>query len=391
MNAHQCLRVGILLLAIGGCNSTQPKTASTSTPNKDFTPQPQQTAEEPKWETPGQPAPDLLAQKTAAYANSLQGSDPTDKDASPDGSAALFDKPGGHRHRGQNPFEAQPAAQAPPVVAPPVVVVPPPPVPAAQLASAQISPVPAVKNDEPKIMPESADFASTGPSKDVLGDRLRKRTRDNPADVADQLDLQLYGMLNDDPAPELAEVTLLTNDDREIVSALVDGISNFRSAIRQDSTMLQAKKIQPLLDMADRLRSQADLTVSTVVLCRRVMGYGNYEPITPTRFPAGKENRVIVYCEVANFLAKQNSQQMWEAKMSEQVTLYTDAGMMAWTGGTNQLTDECRNRRHDFFCYNLIQLPPNLTVGRYMLKVSIEDQNAGRVAETTVPLSIAAN
>ena len=97
-----------------------------------------------------------------------------------------------------------------------------------------------------------------------------KRTRDNPADVADQLDLQLYGMLNDDPAPELAEVTLLTNDDREIVSALVDGISNFRSAIRQDSTMLQAKKIQPLLEMADRLRSQADLTVSTVVLCRRV-------------------------------------------------------------------------------------------------------------------------
>ena len=77
--------------------------------------------------------------------------------------------------------------------------------------------------------------------------------------------------------------------------------------------------------------------------------------------------------------------------MSEQVTLYTDTGMMAWTGGTNQLTDECRNRRHDFFCTNIIRLPSNLTVGRYMLKVSIEDQNAGRVAETTVPLSIAAN
>ena len=217
--------------------------------------------------------------------------------------------------------------------------------------------------------------------------RLRKRIRDNPRDIADQLDLQLYGLLNDDPSPELASFSELGSDDRELVAALIDGLSNFRSAVREDSNMLQAKKIQPLLEMADRLRSQADLTVSTVALCKRVNGFGKYDPISPLRFPATQENAAIVYCEVANFLTKQQGQ-MWTTRLTEQVTLYSDMGVLAWTDDKRDVTDECRNRRHDFFCYNIIKLPPTLTVGRYLLKVSIEDKNADKVAEATVPLEI---
>ena len=200
----------------------------------------------------------------------------------------------------------------------------------------------------------------------------------------------MYALLNDDPSPELASFSAMSNEDRELVAALVDGLSNFRSNIREDGNMLQPKKIQPLLEMADRLRSQADLNVATVALCRRVDGYGKYDPISPARFPAGRENAAIVYCEVENFLAKQNSHQMWQTVLSEQVTLYTDQGMMVWSDSDREVTDECRKPRHDFFCYNIIKLPANLSIGRYMLKVSIEDKNAGRVAEATVPVSIAA-
>jgi hypothetical protein len=143
--------------------------------------------------------------------------------------------------------------------------------------------------------------------------------------------------------------------------------------------------------MADRLRSQADLTVANVTLCKQVVGYGNYDPIPP-RFPAGKENAAIVYCEVENFLTKQNVGQMWETKLTITSTLYTDTGMLAWSDKTQQVTDQCRNRRHDFFAFNIIHLPANLTLGRYLLKVSVEDQNSSpnRVAEATIPLSITA-
>ena len=63
-------------------------------------------------------------------------------------------------------------------------------------------------------------------------------------------------------------------------------------------------------------------------------------------------------------------------------------GVLAWSDDKREVTDECRNRRHDFFAYNIIDLPPTLTVGRYVLKVSIEDKNADRVAEATVPVEI---
>jgi hypothetical protein len=347
----------------------------------------QATSEKVEWEASSTPAVDALAAKTSDYATKMQtggAEDPFRHPEPPEAATALLGTP---RHRNKLVEPEAPTIDPTPVaplVAPPVE---PSAGASAQLSSAKITPA----IDGPKIVPESADFASSDSlSKDAMGVKLRKRVASDPHDIANQLDLQLYGMLNDDPSPELASVSELPSEDRELVAALVDGISNFRSTVREDSNMLQAKKIQPLLEMADRLRSQADLTVSTVALCRRVEAFGKYDPIVPLRFPAAQENPAIVYCEVQNFLPRQNSRQMWETKLSEQVNLYTDTGVLAWSDTARQVTDECRNRRHDFFAYNIIKMPSSLTMGRYVLKVTVEDQNAGRVAEATVPLEIVA-
>jgi hypothetical protein len=169
---------------------------------------------------------------------------------------------------------------------------------------------------------------------------------------------------------------------------LVDGVSNFRTGVRQDANMLLSKKIRPLLDMADRLRSEAELSVPTVALCKRVDGYGKFEPVDPPRFPAGRENATIVYCEIENFESHMNEKRLWQTQLTQQVTLFTETGMLVWKDQMRPVTDECRNRRHDFFLYDLVKLPGNLTIGRYLLKVSIEDQLAHRVAEATLPVEI---
>src|ERR1019366_5662652 len=145
---------------------------------------------------------------------------------------------------------------------------------------------------------------------DTLEAKLMKQVHDNPRDVGAQLDYELYEMLKDDSSPQLASDSLLPNEDREVVSALVDGVSNFRSAVRQDNNMLLSKKIQPILDMADRVRTEAELSLPTVVLCKKVDGYGKYEPINPASFPAGQPNLMIVYCEIANFASQMNDRQM---------------------------------------------------------------------------------
>jgi hypothetical protein len=378
MKSGRYLGVGILLVLAGGCATQNKPPVGSSTPSAQVKTSATQPLESPKWEASSTPA-ELLAQRTAEFAKTVQP-DSVQPDTPipqpPEISSALLGGPEKRHHKAEITRTAPPV-DASPITQPGSVLTPGDEV-------AKTGPV----NDGPRIMPESADFSvPDSASKDELGTRLRKRTHQNPKDIADQLDLQLYGLLNDDPSPELASFTELSSDDRELVAALIDGLSNFRSAVREDSNMLQAKKIQPLLEMADRLRSQADLTVSTVALCKRVDGFGKYEPISPLRFPATKENAAIVYCEVENFLTKQQGA-MWQTRLTEQVTLYTDMGMLAWSDDKREVLDECRNRRHDFFAYNIIKLPSSLTVGRYLLKVSIEDKNADKVAEATVPLEI---
>ncbi|HSV13663.1 MAG TPA: hypothetical protein VLI90_05350 [Tepidisphaeraceae bacterium] len=344
--------------------------------------------------------PDALAQKTAAYARNLEPADqPAAVRRAKQPSPVQWEDPhkptaaaNDHAELAATPPSAAAAKPSPSPSAssdahPAAAVVQPGDDHAAAIArSAKANAL----NDIPAIVPESSDFASAGSpaNSDPLEQQLIKRAHDNPRDIASQLDCELFEMLRDEASPQLASLASLPNEDKEVVAAVVDGLTNFRTGVRQDNNMLLSKKIRPLMDMADRLRSHAELSVPTVALCKRVDGFGKYEPIDPPRFPAGKDNPVIVYCEIQNFESQLNERRLWQTRLTQQVTLFTETGMLVWNDKSRPVADECRNRRHDFFLYNVVKLPANLTIGRYLLKVSIEDRTAHRVAESTVPVEI---
>ena len=178
-------------------------------------------------------------------------------------------------------------------------------------------------------------------------------------------------------------------EDREVVATIMDGLTNFRSALRADNNMLLSKKIKPLLELADRLRSQADLNIPALALCKSVEGFGMYDPMEPARFAAGSTHEAILYCEVENFACvSQGDKQRWETRLAQEATLYTESGMPVWVDKSGQIVDSSRNRRHDFFLVKRIKLPSTLSIGRYLLKVTVEDQQSKRLAEQTVPVEI---
>jgi hypothetical protein len=232
--------------------------------------------------------------------------------------------------------------------------------------------------------------APSSASVDALEQKFSQRVKDYPRDVSAQLEYQLLRFLLDEPEPEMSTLSSLPTEDRELITAVLDGLTNFRNALRADNNMLLSKKIKPILDLAERLRSQADLTIPTIALCTRVNGFGSYDPIDPARFPAERDNPVIVYCEIANFGCNLNDKQMWETRLTWDMTLYTEGGMSVWSDKTETIADTSRNRRHDFFVRKMITLPKSLTIGRYLLKVSIVDTQSNRVSEATVPIVIAA-
>lgn len=228
-------------------------------------------------------------------------------------------------------------------------------------------------------------------SADELEHNLAQRLRDDPQDMEGQLDYELLLFIEGQPVPQMSALSGLRDEDREVLSAVMDGLSNFRSVVRSDNNALLSSKTQPLIDMADRLRTEAELTLTNVALCAQVKSYGVYKPVEAGWFKAGQDTQVIVYCEVQNFQSRLSADNQWQTQMTEEMTLYTEAGLPVWpTHGTPQaVTDQCRQRRHDFFIAKLVTLPHDLAAGRYLLKLSVTDEQAHRVAEATTPLEIA--
>src|SRR5690606_7958651 len=122
---------------------------------------------------------------------------------------------------------------------------------------------------------------------------LATRIEEDPRDSVAHLEYQLLRYIEGKQVPELGTLASLTKEDQEIVTAVIDALSNYRSNLRADSNLLLSRKIKPLMDLSDRLRAQADLEIPTVQLCRRVDGFGVYEPLE-ARFVAGRDREVIV-------------------------------------------------------------------------------------------------
>jgi hypothetical protein len=241
-----------------------------------------------------------------------------------------------------------------------------------------------------KAVASPASARDKSPSAGDLELSLSRQLSSNANELWPHLDFQLLQFLKDKPTPQLDVMTKLSTEDRELIASVMDGLTNFRNALRADNNMLMSRKVKPLLEMADRVRAQADLTIPAVALCTKVDGFGVYEPIEPARFTAMKEHAVIVYCEVENFASQQTEKKLWETRLSQEVVLYTETGLPVWQDKTETIPDFARRRRHDFFIVKKTKLPGNVAIGRYLLKVTIVDQQASRVAEATIPVQFVA-
>ena len=434
-------------LAAVGCASSGPGGASAAAPPASTT-RPE-AAVAPS--DTGAPSPDALARKTAGYVKEMQADldSQTNPDAGNQGGGIVPNTPPGPKDTSSDdtspaatlaspPAAATPPAngtvrqsqvqwdqpvQAPPAGADAVVSSPPPvappsqpvtpiiprPTPAVAVAvpparTAPQQPAPAPTNTAaksaffPQVIPESADLpgGSSGggiglQSSDELERRLAQKIKDDPRDIPAQLDYQLLEFVKGRATPDMSAVAGLTAEDREIVTSILDGLGNFQSQVSADGNLLLVRKIQPLLEMADRLRSESDLSISTIQLCTKVDGYGVYKLADP-HYKSGQENPVIVYTEITNFTSELDDTHQWQTKLTQQAILYTETGIPVWPEkpAPEPVVDQCRNRRHDFFVANVLRLPPTLAPGHYLLKVTINDQATGHVAEATTALDIEA-
>ncbi|MEM6553402.1 MAG: hypothetical protein AAF750_14895 [Planctomycetota bacterium] len=140
-----------------------------------------------------------------------------------------------------------------------------------------------------------------------------------------------------------------------------------------------------------RVFGELPITVAKMELCRRVEGYGVYEPLGSRVFAAGRAKRAVVYLELENF-TRQAVDSGYEVKLRQEVTLYkAEDGMAVWRQKPVEIRDRSKNPRRDFFVVQVVSLPRDLGVGRYVLKVKGQDLHGGMHYARSVPIEVSAS
>lgn len=134
------------------------------------------------------------------------------------------------------------------------------------------------------------------------------------------------------------------------------------------------------------------LHIGKLELCKRVESFGVYDPIDTTSLLVGRSARMIVYVELDHFQSRKVSEQSYRVQLTQEVTLYNEAdGLAVWQQPAVQIQDESRNIRRDFFVVQVVELPARLSVGKYILKVRVTDQQSQTFDEATASIHIVAD
>ena len=128
------------------------------------------------------------------------------------------------------------------------------------------------------------------------------------------------------------------------------------------------------------------LCIGKLCLCRKILGFGSFEPLHEPRVKAGQ--RILLYCEMTGmqYEAKEAS---FVSRLSSKIEIGSvDNGAFQWAHELGPAEDVCGSRRHDFFVNYRFYLPETLPPGSYRLRLTQTDLVANRSTSAEIPLEI---
>ena len=191
-----------------------------------------------------------------------------------------------------------------------------------------------------------------------------------------------------------AAIEGLTPEDARVLEAWADLMRSADDGLTSQPGSARSLA-RAVLDAADTAESFEKLSITDTQLCSRVEGFGRFTPMNTT-WLAGRAHRAIVYAEVDHFASAPTvspaGDRGYEVRLTQELQLYHDNdGLLAWRMPPQSVVDDSRNKRRDFFVVQMIDLPANLSVGRYQLKVAIRDEISRQTSETVLPILIVAD
>jgi len=242
---------------------------------------------------------------------------------------------------------------------------------------------------KPQPAPTKPDATTqTQADREALLKQIRQRVTDSN-DAAVHKAMSLAALAIVDPSFQLDENELaaLPPTQRELVRQFHGLFSSLGTQVASG----QPVDRNALGDRLNAIIGEQPLAIRNVKLCDRVRSFGVYEELPGTTFLAGREQPMVVYVELDHFKSVKTGA-IHEVKLSQELVLYNDAdGLAVWRQPEQQIVDESRNQRRDFYVVQPTRLPARLGVGKFVLKVRVRDIHGGTRDEVRVPINLVAD
>lgn len=206
-----------------------------------------------------------------------------------------------------------------------------------------------------------------------------------------QLDRRILSALRGDYDAARKPLELVSAEQQRTATRFIEALIEFRERpggdVSGDATAL-LKRIDAL---RDELVPLSELTVPRLVVCRKVVGYGLYEPITPPVFPPGQNSDLVLYCEIHNLSNQKQSDSSYLTHFDVKTAVLTMQGSVVHESATPGVRTVWREPRPECFIAPILALPGTLSPGDYVVKVTISDRIGGKVAEGRTTLRVGKN
>ncbi|AMV40113.1 hypothetical protein [Planctomyces sp. SH-PL62] len=128
------------------------------------------------------------------------------------------------------------------------------------------------------------------------------------------------------------------------------------------------------------------LSINAVRLCRKIHGFGSFEPMNANALKAGRS--ALVYCELGGLEYRPDGEE-FVSQVETRVELVRDEDDAKVWEVVGKAEDRCRARRRDSYVGTLITLPESVAPGAYTLRLSQADATSGKAAAAEIAVTIA--
>ncbi len=205
----------------------------------------------------------------------------------------------------------------------------------------------------------------------------------------DHVFLRMMYLMSDRHERTLEAIPDLPAAEQEFWQKLFWGMSNYFDATGIPNSGDRATHaVSQLSDATDRLRERANLEIRNVTFSRGIQGFGVYDRFDRDEFRPGQP--VLVYGEMRNFLSEMTPDGTFKTVLKSTVEIHragSNPGLVV-EQEYPPTEDHCRTRRHDYFHSYKVNIPSELTVGPYLLKLIVEDQLNRKVATYSINFTV---